>query len=52
MRGKEPNERYTDEECLNLWIAAHALATGLTLVTNNASEVRRVRGLKVRNWAA
>lgn len=35
----------------DLWIAAHALATGLTLVTNNQSEFRRVRGLKVQNWA-
>jgi|SRR5579863_4824645 len=36
----------------DLWIAAHALAAGLTLVTNNEREFRRVRGLKVRNWAA
>jgi tRNA(fMet)-specific endonuclease VapC len=36
----------------NLWIAAHALAAGLTLVTNNEKEFRRVRGLKVQNWAA
>jgi len=35
----------------NLWIAAHALAAGLTLVTNNEKEFRRVRGLKVQNWA-
>jgi tRNA(fMet)-specific endonuclease VapC len=35
----------------DLWIAAHALATGLTLVTNNEREFRRVRGLKVQNWA-
>ena len=35
----------------DLWIAAHALATGLTLVTNNESEFRRVRGLKIQNWA-
>jgi tRNA(fMet)-specific endonuclease VapC len=34
------------------WIAAHALAAGLTLVTNNEKEFRRVRGLKVQNWAA
>jgi tRNA(fMet)-specific endonuclease VapC len=33
----------------NLWIAAHALASGLTLVTNNEKEFRRVRGLKVQN---
>jgi len=36
----------------DLWIAAHALVAGLTLVTNNESEFRRVRGLKVQNWAA
>jgi tRNA(fMet)-specific endonuclease VapC len=35
----------------DLWIAAHAVASGLTLVTNNEMEFRRVRGLKVRNWA-
>jgi tRNA(fMet)-specific endonuclease VapC len=34
----------------DLWIAAHALASGLTLVTNNEKEFRRVRGLKVQNW--
>jgi tRNA(fMet)-specific endonuclease VapC len=36
----------------DLWIAAHAMASGLTLVTNNEKEFRRVRGLKVQNWAA
>lgn len=35
----------------DLWIAAHALAAGLTLVTNNEREFRRVHGLRVRNWA-
>lgn len=35
----------------DLWIAAHAVVTGLTLVTNNESEFRRVRGLKIQNWA-
>ena len=35
----------------DLWIAAHALAAGLTLFTNNEREFRRVRGLKVQNWA-
>lgn len=34
----------------DLWIAAHALADGLTLVTNNEREFRRVRGLKLENW--
>ena len=36
----------------DLWIAAHAVASELTLVTNNEKEFRRVRGLKVQNWAA
>ena len=35
----------------DLWIAAHALAAELTLVTNNEKEFRRVRGLKIQNWA-
>ena len=35
----------------DLWIAAHALAARLTLVTNNEREFRRVRGLKIQNWA-
>lgn len=35
----------------DLWIAAHAVASGLTLVTNNEREFRRVRGLKLQNWA-
>lgn len=34
----------------DLWIAAHARAAGLVLVTNNAREFRRIRGLKVENW--
>jgi tRNA(fMet)-specific endonuclease VapC len=36
----------------DLWIAAHAVAAGLILVTNNERELRRVRELKVQNWAA
>jgi tRNA(fMet)-specific endonuclease VapC len=35
----------------DLLIAAHALAAGLTLVTNNAREFRRVPQLPVDNWA-
>jgi tRNA(fMet)-specific endonuclease VapC len=35
----------------DLWIAAHAKAAGLTLVTNDEREFRRVRGLKMQNWA-
>lgn len=34
----------------DLRIAAHAMAAGMTLVTNNAKEFRRVRGLKIQNW--
>ena len=34
----------------DLLIAAHALALGLTLVTNNTREFARIRGLKVENW--
>ena len=34
----------------DLWIAAHAKAAGLTVVTNNEKEFRRVPGLKVQNW--
>lgn len=35
----------------DLWIAAHAAAEHLTLVTNNEKEFRRVPGLKIQNWA-
>ena len=34
----------------DLLIASHALALGLTLVTDNTSEFSRVRGLEVENW--
>lgn len=34
----------------DLWIAAHALAQGLTLVTNNTREFERVPGLLLENW--
>ncbi|MEW6488807.1 MAG: type II toxin-antitoxin system VapC family toxin [Thermodesulfobacteriota bacterium] len=36
---------------LDLLIAAHALACGFTLVTNNVGEFSRVQGLDVENWA-
>lgn len=32
------------------FIAAHALALGATLVTDNEAEFRRVPGLQVENW--
>jgi tRNA(fMet)-specific endonuclease VapC len=35
----------------DLWIAAHASAAGLTLVTNNEREFRRIQGLEIQNWA-
>ena len=35
----------------DLWIAAHAMAESLILVTNNQREFKRVKGLKVENWA-
>jgi len=34
----------------DLLIAAHACATGATIVTANIEEFKRVRGLKVENW--
>jgi tRNA(fMet)-specific endonuclease VapC len=34
-----------------MWIAAHALAEGMTLVSANEDEFRRVPGLKFENWA-
>ena len=37
---------------LDMLIAAQALALDLILVTNNEREFRRVRGLKIENWAA
>ena len=36
----------------DLLIAAHAKAIGATVVTANADEFRRVRGLTVENWLA
>ena len=36
---------------MDMLIAAHALSRGLTLVTNNEREFRRVPGLRVTNWA-
>jgi tRNA(fMet)-specific endonuclease VapC len=36
----------------DVWIAAHAKAADMTLVTNNEREFKRVAGLKIQNWAA
>ena len=35
----------------NLLIAAHARSLGLTLITNNTAEFKRIRGLSIENWA-
>ena len=35
----------------DLWLAAQALALGLVMVTRNAREFKRVKGLKVETWA-
>jgi len=34
----------------DLWIAAHALALGVTLVSNNTREFERVPKLRLANW--
>lgn len=34
----------------DLWIAAHALTLGLTIVTNNTREFSRVENLNIENW--
>ena len=34
----------------DLWIAAHALALGVTLVSNNTREFERIPKLKLANW--
>ena len=36
----------------DLWIAAHALARDMPLVTHNLSEFQRVPGLSVETWMA
>jgi tRNA(fMet)-specific endonuclease VapC len=33
-----------------LWIAAHALAEGLVLVTDDEADFARVEGLAIENW--
>jgi tRNA(fMet)-specific endonuclease VapC len=35
---------------MDLLIAAHALSLGITLVTNNSREFRRVEGLQMETW--
>jgi tRNA(fMet)-specific endonuclease VapC len=36
---------------MDMLIAAHAIATSATLVTNNTSEFGRVRGLALEDWS-
>jgi len=36
---------------LDTLIAAQAMARGLTLVSNNEREFRRIGGLRLENWA-
>ena len=40
----------TPTGCLDTLIAAHALALGCTLVTNNEKEFSRIPGLDIANW--
>ena len=35
----------------DLWIASHAMAENLILVTNNEREFARIDGLRIENWA-
>lgn len=34
----------------DLWIACHALAEDVVLVTNNTREFERIQGLTIENW--
>ncbi len=36
----------------DLWIAAHAVAANMILVTNNEGEFSRIASLRLQNWAA
>jgi len=36
---------------MDMLIAATALAHKLTVITNNASEFKRIQGLKVKDWS-
>lgn len=36
---------------LDMMIAGHALSLGYTVVTNNTREFKRVKGLRLENWA-
>lgn len=36
---------------IDMMIAGHAKALGYTVVTNNTKEFKRIKGLKLENWA-
>jgi tRNA(fMet)-specific endonuclease VapC len=36
---------------MDMLIGAHALSLGVTLVTNNTSEFKQIRNLKVVDWS-
>jgi tRNA(fMet)-specific endonuclease VapC len=46
----ELEKKGTSIDPLDLLIAAHARSAGATLITSNAGEFRRVKGLKVLSW--
>ncbi len=48
--GKIRQQLQASGKPIGMWIAAHALAGKLILVTNNLAEFERVPGLKVENW--
>ena len=52
LRGdsRGPETARCDDRRKDLFIAAHARALGLTLVTNNTAEFERVKGLVIQNW--
>jgi len=60
--GREAGEHYSDIRAYlhrrgemigvnDLMMAAHGRSLGATLVTNNEKEFRRVKGLRIENWA-
>lgn len=44
-------EQGTPVGSLDMLIAAHALSTACTLITNNGKEFNRIPNLKIQNWA-
>ena len=36
---------------MDMLIAGHAQSRGLTVVTNNTKEFKRIAGLQIENWA-